>query len=183
MSGLILVSRAADFAARAHVDQHRKGLAQEPYVNHLAEVAGLLAQATMGADATLVAVGWLHDTVEDTPVTMEDLDEAFGTEIARLVGELTDNKSLPKLDRKRLQVERMGVSSPRAQLVKFADKTSNIRALVRTPPAGWDRARLVDYVDWGEAVIARATVRDTFLETVFRDAVAQARAAFDTRLT
>jgi (p)ppGpp synthase/HD superfamily hydrolase len=183
MNGLFLVSRAADFAARVHVDQHRKGIAQEPYVNHLAEVAHLLAEATEGTDPLLVAAGWLHDTLEDTPVTYEELAEHFGSVVADIVAEVTDDKSLPKSVRKQLQIEEMASKSDRAQRLKFADKTSNIRALLTSPPAGWDRARLSDYVEWGVAVIDRATISDRFLDDAFRAAVADARAAFAERLT
>jgi (p)ppGpp synthase/HD superfamily hydrolase len=182
MNGLVLVSRAAEFAARAHVDQHRKGIAQEPYVNHLAEVADLLARATDGADAALVAAGWLHDTLEDTPLTVEDLTERFGADVTGLVREVTDDKSLPKATRKQLQIDKMASTSPRAQLLKFADKTSNIRALINSPPAGWGFDRLLDYVDWGVAVIGRATVSNAFLEEQFHAAVADARATILTRI-
>jgi (p)ppGpp synthase/HD superfamily hydrolase len=182
MNGLVLVSRAADFAARAHVDQHRKGIAKEPYVNHLAEVADLLAQATGGADPALIAAGWLHDTLEDTPLTVEELTERFGAEVTSIVREVTDDKSLPSPERKRLQIEKMATTSHRAQLLKFADKTSNIRALITTPPAGWSFERLLAYVDWGVAVIGRATAKNPFLEDQFHAAVADARATILTRI-
>jgi (p)ppGpp synthase/HD superfamily hydrolase len=174
-SGILLVSRAADFAARAHVDQHRKGVAKEPYVNHLAEVALLLTEATEGKDAVLIAAGWLHDTVEDTPTTREDIVELFGEDVAAVVAEVTDDKSLEKAVRKRLQVEHMAKKSERAQLLKLADKTSNVRALAASPPAGWSRARMSDYVAWGEAVIAERTVANAFLEEAFARAAMHAR--------
>jgi (p)ppGpp synthase/HD superfamily hydrolase len=92
-----LVTRAADFAARRHSGQVRKGAAREPYLNHLAEVATLLAETAGEPDAWLVAAGWLHDTVEDTATEREELAERFGEEIAALVAEVTDDN--PRLDR------------------------------------------------------------------------------------
>lgn len=178
---LILVTAAADFAARAHVAQHRKGLAQEPYVNHLAEVADLVARATDGADAELIAAAYLHDTLEDTPTTFEDLADRFGAAVAGLVAEVTDDKSLPKAERKRLQIESAPHKSPRARLIKIADKTSNLRALVTTPPAGWDRARLLDYVDWAEAVVSRLRGHNARLDSAFAIARDEAREAISTR--
>jgi (p)ppGpp synthase/HD superfamily hydrolase len=181
MSGLVLVSRAADFAARAHVDQHRKGPALEPYVNHLAEIAVMLSVATEGLDPVLVAAGWLHDTVEDTAVTLADLEHHFGPEVAGVVAEVTDDKSLSRDERKRRSVLTIASKSRRAQYLKVADQASNIRALVTTPPAGWTMARLVAYVDWGEAIVARVSERNPQLEAYFRSAVADARATFAAR--
>ena len=150
-----LVVRAADFAARRHVSQRRKGVARDPYINHLIEVAGLLAEATRGDDAALIAAGLLHDTLEDTPTKYEELETLFGGDVATLVAEVTDDKSLPKAERKRLQIETAASKSPRGRLLKIADKTSNVRALASSPPDGWEVARVIEYVDWAENVVAR----------------------------
>src|SRR6476619_379061 len=98
-SGLRLVSEAADLAARRHNGMARKGRGNEPYINHLAEVASMLAEVTDGADAELVAAGWLHDTIEDTSTTRDELAQQFGERVAALVAEVTDDMSLPKTTR------------------------------------------------------------------------------------
>src|ERR1700704_5039510 len=98
-------ARAAYYAARQHIAQRRKGETAEPYINHLTEVAALLAEATGGEDVVLLAGGLLHDTLEDTDTTYEDLVQRFGPEVAQLVAEVTDDKSLRKEERKRLQIE------------------------------------------------------------------------------
>lgn len=164
---LALVTRAIDFAARAHVAQHRKGLAKEPYVNHLTEVAALLGEAIGSGDTELIAAAYLHDTLEDTATRYEDLVSEFGEGIARLVAEVTDDKSLPKAERKRLQVETMMKKTQRAQLLKIADKTSNLRSLVSGPPAGWSKARLLEYIDWAEAVVCQARGLNAMLDAAF----------------
>lgn len=174
---LVLVTRACDFAALRHVQQRRKGVAGEPYLNHLAEVAALLADATGGADAILVAGGFLHDTLEDTPTTYDELEELFGPEIAHLVGEVTDDKSLPKAERKRRQISTTPSKSMRAKLIKIADKTSNVRAMASSPPAGWEISRIAEYVVWAEQVVAGCRGLNATLEQAFDGAVAQARAA------
>ncbi len=176
-AGILLVARAADFAARAHVTQRRKGAAQEPYVNHLAEVALLLAEATEGADAELVAAGWLHDTLEDTEAEREELEALFGTGVASIVAEVTDDKSLPKAERKRLQVETAPKKSIKARMLKIADKTSNLRTLSISPPRGWDLERRKEYIDWAEAVVAGCRGLNEYLERAFDEAVGNARAA------
>jgi (p)ppGpp synthase/HD superfamily hydrolase len=176
-SDLILVGRAADFAAHRHVSQRRKGAAGEPYINHLIEVGRLLAEATEGRDAALVAAGLLHDTLEDTPTTFEELEAQFGSDIAGLVAEVTDDKSLPKAERKRRQVATAAAKSKRARLIKIADKTSNLRALAHSPPADWDVARLVEYVDWAEQVVAGCRGLNPALERAFDGAVMKARLA------
>lgn len=183
MTGLVLVSRAADFAARAHVDQHRKGAALEPYLNHLAEVAVMLSVATDGLDPVLVAAGWLHDTVEDTAVTLDDLVQRFGLEVAGVVAEVTDDKTIPRDERKRHSVLTIASKSRRAQYLKVADQASNIRALVTTPPTGWTLERQVTYVDWGVAIVERVVERHPHLEEFFWSAVKDARASFAARAT
>lgn len=175
MNNIVLVSRAADFAARQHAGQRRKGVAKEPYVNHLAEVALLIADATEGSDPELVAAAWLHDTVEDTEATREDLEQKFGSEVASLVAEVTDDKSLPKAERKRLQVIQAPKKSERARMLKIADKTSNLRSLVMSPPDDWERERLLDYLDWAEKVVAGCRGVNPNLEKMFDQAVRTGR--------
>jgi len=178
---LLLVARASDFAARRHINQRRKGVAGEPYLNHLVEVAALLAEATHGDDAALLAAGLLHDTLEDTPTKYEELESLFGADIAALVAEVTDDKSLPKAERKRRQVVNTPTKSVRARLIKLADKTSNLRALVSTPPADWDMARIAEYIEWAEKVAAGCRGLNETLERVLDAAVVDARAALSIR--
>ena len=172
---VLLLARAADYAARQHIAQRRKGERAEPYINHLTEVAALLAEATGGADATLLAGGLLHDTLEDTDSTYEDLAERFGPEVAALVAEVTDDKSLPKEERRRLQIEKTAAKSRRAKLLKIADKTSNLRSMVNSPPAGWTEARLRDYVVWAEQVVRSCRGLNAVLESAFDAAHADAK--------
>ena len=172
---IVLLTRAADYAARQHIAQRRKGERAEPYINHLTEVAALLAEATGGTDATLLAGGLLHDTLEDTDSTYEDLAERFGPEVAALVAEVTDDKSLPKDERKRLQIEKTAGKSRRAKLLKIADKTSNLRSMVNSPPAGWTEARLRDYVVWAEQVVRSCRGLNAALESAFDAAYADAK--------
>src|SRR6266849_6114480 len=128
---------AAQFAAEKHVQQKRKGAAQEPYINHLVEVAHLIAGSSDTLDTELVMAGFLHDTVEDTDVTQDELVRLFGNDVAGLVAEVTDDKSLPKTERKALQVKNAVKKSPRAQTLKLADKISNLRSILASPPADW----------------------------------------------
>lgn len=121
------MTRAADFAARRHTHQRRKGEAAEPYFNHLAHVAALLAEA--GADANLVAAGYLHDTIEDQEVRHAELVEAFDLDVADLVAYVTDDKRLPKDRRKRLQVEHAPQLPPRAHLISDEVQQPEFRAL------------------------------------------------------
>jgi guanosine-3',5'-bis(diphosphate) 3'-pyrophosphohydrolase len=171
LEGLRLVSEAADLAARRHSGMQRKGRVNEPYVNHLAEVANLLSIATEGADAELVAAGWLHDTIEDTETTHRELAEKFGERVAALVVEVTDDMTLPKDERRRRQVVEAPGKSPGAKLIKMADKISNIRARILPRPNQAERDDLIDYVAWAEQVVdgcrgVNAGLDRTFDETV-----------------
>lgn len=170
MHDIVRITRALDFAARKHVDHRRKGLAAEPYINHLAEVALLLAEATGGKDTELVMAGLLHDCIEDQGVTFEELAELFGADVAGLVAEVTDDKSLEKAERKRLQIAHAPHQSQRAKLLKIADKTSNLLSMKTSPPKHWDEQRRRDYFEWAYAVVAGCRGVSAFLEARFDEA-------------
>ncbi|MEY9882162.1 HD domain-containing protein [Bradyrhizobium sp. USDA 329] len=171
-----LVSEAAELAARRHNGMARKGRGNEPYINHLAEVANLLATATDGADAELVAAGWLHDAIEDTDTTAEELAQRFSTRVASLVTECTDDMSLPKAERRRLQVLDAPKKSDGAKLIKIADKISNTGARIQTDPSAEERDDLADYVEWATQVVAGCRGGNAWLDEKFDDAVKAARA-------
>ncbi len=173
MNGISLLARAWNFSAQRHSNQKRKGKAQEPYVNHLAEVAELVAIATNGLDANLVAAAVLHDTVEDTNTLPAELASVFNVDIADLVGEVTDDKSLGKAERKQLQVEHAASKSHRAKIIKLADKTSNLRSLVKSPPIDWSIQRRREYLDWALEVARGLRGVNTWLEAQFDEAAEQ----------
>jgi GTP diphosphokinase / guanosine-3',5'-bis(diphosphate) 3'-diphosphatase len=149
---LRLVTQAANFAAHAHRAQKRKDHEATPYINHLTEVAFLLADA--GCASHVVAAGYLHDTIEDVDVTYQDLAGEFGQEIADIVLAVTDDKTQAKQVRKDLQVEHAAHATRDQAAVKLADKISNLRSLQRTPPAGWQAERLAEYVHWAHRVVS-----------------------------
>ena len=177
LTGIRLVSEAADLAARRHNGMARKGRGNEPYINHLAEVANLLALVTDGADAELVAAGWLHDTIEDTGTTRAELAQKFGERVAALVVEVTDDMSLAKTERRRKQIADAPHKSSGARLIKIADKISNIRARIHSAPTPDERADLIDYVDWAEQVVAGCRAANARLDRMFDDTVKLARSS------
>ena len=181
MKDIVLISRAWNFAAQRHASQRRKGKAQKPYVNHLAEVAELVATATDGQDANVVAAAVLHDTVEDTATLPAELTAVFNADIAGLVAEVTDDKSLEKAVRKKLQVEHAAASSRRAKLIKLADKTSNLRDLAKSPPDDWSLQRRREYLDWAMAVARGLRGTSPWLEAQFDEAAAQLDASLTGR--
>ncbi|HEY4362009.1 MAG TPA: HD domain-containing protein [Bryobacteraceae bacterium] len=147
------VLAAARFAAEKHAQQRRKGTGAEPYVNHVIEVAQLVSMAVAEADVGLVQAALLHDTLEDTRTTAEELIEQFGQDVAALVMEMTDDKRLPKAERKRLQIEHAPTITTRAQTIKLADKISNLRSLLTSPPVDWDYERKRQYFEWARQVV------------------------------
>jgi guanosine-3',5'-bis(diphosphate) 3'-pyrophosphohydrolase len=178
MNGLQIVAQAACFAAERHTGQTRKGARGAAYLNHLAEVAALVTMQTGGEDAPLVAAAWLHDTVEDTATTRNDLVQLFGEDIASLVMEATDDKSLPKAERKRLQEVTAPHKTPRAKILKIADKLSNVRDVLADPPSDWDRQRRREYVAWSVRVVAGLRGHAPELEAEFDRAAEAAMTAF-----
>ena len=177
MNTLSKLLEAASFAAVRHTGHHRKGNDQEPYINHPLEVADLLATVGRVDDIDVLISAVLHDTVEDVGVTREEIVDRFGERVAGIVMEVTDDKSLPKAERKRLQVEHAPHLSPDAKLVKLGDKISNIRDVTNKPPKDWDTKRRREYIDWGVSVVAGLRGINSGLEAAFDQVVENARSS------
>ena len=177
LAPLRLVSKAAEFAAQRHNGKPRKARPDEPYINHLAEVASILAEVTDGADAELVAAGWLHDTVEDELATVAELTAEFGERVAALVDEVTDDMSLPQARRRQKQVEDAPHKSPGAKLIKIADKISNVRARIHADPSAEQRNELAAYTIWAGDVVAGCRGVNARIDAKFDDAVRAAKSA------
>jgi len=156
-----LITRAADFAARAHWKHRRKDVDRTPYINHLTHVALLLADA--GCDANLIAAGYLHDTIEDVRITYETLVENFGEDIAGLVLAVTDDKSAKWQLRKQAQIDCACDASPRVAALKLADKISNLQSLRDTPPHRWGREEIAVYLEWAHNVVSRLANPNEYL--------------------
>lgn len=167
---LALVLRAAAFAAAKHRDQRRKDAEASPYINHPLALAAILAHEGGIDDAATLAAALLHDTLEDTDTRYEELVAAFGAEVASVVREVSDDKSLSKAERKRLQAEHAAHLSTRAKRVKLADKIANLRDVASAPPAGWPLERRREYFDWAKGVIDALRGVDPGLERVFDEA-------------
>jgi guanosine-3',5'-bis(diphosphate) 3'-pyrophosphohydrolase len=166
---------AASFAAQRHTGHHRKGDKKEPYINHPLEVANLLANVGGVDDIDVLIAAILHDTVEDVGVKKEEIVERFGERVAGIVMEVTDDKSLPKAERKQLQVDHAPHLSTEAKLVKLGDKISNIKDVTNNPPSDWDLERRRKYIEWGEDVVNGLRGRNKFLESLFDQTVSNAK--------
>jgi len=183
LTTLPAILKALHFAASKHRDQRRKDVEASPYINHPIEVAELLSRVGGVQDLTTLQVAILHDTIEDTKTAPEELEEAFGSEVRRVVEEVTDDKRLPKLERKRLQIEHAPQLSERAKQIKLADKISNVRSVTQTPPADWTLQRRREYLDWTKQVVPGLRGCNTSLESLYypllqgaRDALGSERA-------
>lgn len=153
-----MIFAAMAFSAEAHKRQRRKDSEATPYINHPIEVANLLMQCGV-TDPVTLAAALLHDTVEDCDIKHEELAQRFGDLVADTVMEVTDDKSLPKQRRKRLQITRIRFKSERARQIKLSDKTCNVRDVIANPPADWDAARRLKYFEHAHAVVS--TIRST----------------------
>lgn len=163
--GLIL--KAIRFSAEKHNDQRRKDSKSSPYINHPIQVAETLYSVGGVNDEALLAAAILHDTIEDTDATPDEIRREFGNEILGLVLEVTDDKSLPKEVRKQLQISTAARKSPRAKLLKLADKICNARDIVNSPPADWSLKRRQEYLLWTEKVIQGARGSNRELEALY----------------
>jgi len=171
-AGLSLILKALEFAALKHRDQRRKDALASPYINHPIALANVLTREGGVSDPVVMAEALLHDTVEDTETTPAELREVFGDRIAGIVEEVTDDKNLPKAERKRLQVERAAHISREAKLVKLADKICNVRDVANQPPAKWDLTRRREYFEWAKAVVDQMRGLHPGLERKFDEAYA-----------
>ncbi len=163
------------FAARKHRDQRRKDVESSPYINHSIAVAETLSGVGGVTDLATLQAALLHDTVEDTETSFEELETVFGREIRDLVSEVTDDKTLPKEERKRLQIEHASHLSRKAKLIKLADKICNVRDVANAPPADWSMQRRSEYLDWSERVVAGCRGINADLEWRYDQLLTEAR--------
>jgi GTP diphosphokinase / guanosine-3',5'-bis(diphosphate) 3'-diphosphatase len=159
---------AAHQAAQWHVEQRRKGAAKEPYLNHLIEVAALVA--SVGAPEDVICAALLHDAIEDQKIPAALIASLFGAAVAAMVEEVTDDKTLLKEERKRLQIEHAPHLTDGAKLIKLADKISNLNSLASSPPVEWTTERRLAYVEWCRMVVAGLRGVNTTLKELFDQA-------------
>lgn len=164
---------ALEFAARKHRDQRRKDAQASPYINHPIALAHMLVAEGGVKDTKTLVAAILHDTLEDTDATPEEIRARFGKLVADVVQEVTDDKALPKARRKQLQIEHAPHLSKRAALVKLVDKTANLRDMVASPPAGWPLRRRQEYFDWARAVVEALPPVNKRLRRAFDEAHAR----------
>jgi guanosine-3',5'-bis(diphosphate) 3'-pyrophosphohydrolase len=168
-----LLLHTLKFAAEKHRMQRRKDPDASPYINHPITVASVLYHEAGVRDPTVLAAAILHDTVEDTETTPEELREEFGAKIASVVMEVTDDKSLAKAERKQQQIEHAAHLSPEAQQVKLADKIANLRDVASSAPPSWALERRTEYFDWGKQVADQMRGKFPKLDALFDAAYAQ----------
>ncbi|MEQ9347170.1 MAG: HD domain-containing protein [Thalassospira sp.] len=149
-----LLLKSVDFAARAHRDQRRKGPAEEPYINHPIEVSRLIVECEPQTHEDILCAAVLHDVIEDCGATRDEIAACFNDVVADIVQEVSDDKGLPRDERKAKQVERAPNLTAAAKLVRLADKVANVGAMLTDTPIGWDEEQILAYVDWAEAVVA-----------------------------
>jgi guanosine-3',5'-bis(diphosphate) 3'-pyrophosphohydrolase len=176
-TGLIL--KALRFSAEKHTDQRRKDAKSSPYINHPILVAETLWTIGEVRDVTLLMAALLHDTIEDTATTPDEIRENFGEEVLSLVLEVTDDKSLPKQTRKQLQVEHASHKSRSAKLLKLADKISNIQDILQSPPKDWSLERKREYLLWTEKVVAGLRGVNTSLDGHYDELLAMGKILLD----
>ena len=166
---------ASDFAAKKHKRQTRKGANADPYINHPLEVAKILAVVGNVDDNEILTAAILHDTIEDTETSEAEITEIFGEKVCGLVLEVTDDKTLEKTERKKLQIVHAPHLSEGAKQIKIADKISNIEDIIQNPPENWSVVTCVEYIEWCEKVILGVRGVNRALENRFDKAVQKAR--------
>jgi guanosine-3',5'-bis(diphosphate) 3'-pyrophosphohydrolase len=166
---------AAKFAALKHRTQRRRNANADPYINHPITVAELLARVASISDPNILQAALLHDTLEDTETTPAELDQEFGPQVRQLVQEVSDDKRLPKAQRKRLQIEHAPHLSDPAKLIKLADKIANVSDITESEPVAWSAQQRSEYIDWAEQVVAGIRGASPPLEELFDRTVLEKR--------
>ena len=172
---------ALKFASEKHAQQRRKDSENTPYINHPIAVAELLCRIGKVREPEVIIAAILHDTIEDTDTKAEEIAQLFGDRVLRLVLECTDDKSLPKEERKRLQIVNAPHKSPEAKQIKIADKTNNVFALYTSPPSSWSWQRKSDYLDWTEKVVDGLKGVNVALDKNYFENLAAARSALQAK--
>lgn len=180
---LTLFLKALNFSAGKHRHQRRKDSAASPYINHPIEVANILWTIGEIYDEAAIIAAILHDTLEDTDTTPEEIRAQFGDEVLGLVLEVSDDKNLPKQERKQNQIIHSPCLSQRAKQIKLADKICNVHDIAYAPPDHWPLQRRIDYLQWAQAVIDGLRGANEQLETLFDDTLARARKKLDKEQT
>ena len=170
-----LILKAAHFAAQKHKDQRRKDKEVSPYINHPISVAKIISEIGNIEDPEVLAAALLHDTIEDTETTVDELIDNFGERVCSLVQEVTDDKNLPKMERKQRQIEHAKEISEGAALIKLGDKISNVTDITNTPPTDWDSNRRLEYFEWAEKVINNCPKVNISLEKYFKYSIQKGR--------
>ncbi|MDJ0739452.1 MAG: HD domain-containing protein [Gammaproteobacteria bacterium] len=166
---MVLLVRAIAFAAHKHKDQRRKDEAASPYINHPVALVDVLVNEAGVNDIDTVIAALLHDTIEDTETTADEIAIHFGDRVAAYVVEVTDDGGLDKASRKQAQIDHAATLSTAARAVKLADKICNLRDVIDSPPAGWPIERCRDYFDWAKQVIDGLRGEHPRLEALFDD--------------
>ena len=169
------ILKAALFAANKHSNQRRKDREASPYINHPLQVANIIFEIGGVDDPEILTSALLHDTLEDTSTTPEEIEKLFGTRVRKIVEEVTDDKSLPYNERKRRQILHASELSVGATLIKLADKISNVLDVTISPPRFWTNSRRREYLDWAEEVVNNLTKCNEHLENYFRKVLRQGR--------
>lgn len=165
--------KAVHFAAEKHSEQRRKNPAKTPYINHPIEVAHHLTDVGNIDDEDVIIAALLHDTIEDTETSEAEIVAEFGERVAGFVLECTDDKSLEKMERKRLQIVNAPKKSAEAKMIKIADKTCNLRSILADPPLDWTEQRQLEYFEWAEQVVAGLLGRNEALDECVKEVLAE----------
>lgn len=167
---LPLLFDALSFAAHKHRDQRRKDVNASPYINHPIALASVLVTEAGIEDVAVICGALLHDTVEDTETTPEELEQVFGPQIRAIVMDVMDDKTLDKHLRKQRQIDHAAHACREAKLIKLADKICNLRDIASCPPADWPLERKQHYFDWAKAVVDQIRGAHSDLERLFDEA-------------
>ncbi len=161
-----MLMRAMAFAAEKHRHQRRRDAKASPYINHPIALASLLANEGGVDDLTVLCAAILHDTVEDTQTTKDELARLFGADVAAIVMEVTNDPALSRRAQKQAQIDHAPRLSPGAKLVKLADKIANLTDILESPP-DWAPDRKQAYFDQAAQVVAGLRGINPALEAVF----------------
>lgn len=161
------IFKALQYASIKHKGQIRKGRDRAAYINHPIAVANTIINVGKIEDENTIIAALLHDVIEDTDTTEQDISEAFNSEIAQIVLEVSDDKHLSIEERKALQIKNAPHLSDEAKIIRVADKICNIRDVIDFPPITWNKKRKIIYLNWTRNIVDQIRNTNISLETLF----------------
>jgi len=162
---------AAIFATEKHKSQVRSNEKKTPYIIHPIEVADLVMKIGHVYDKDVLITALLHDVMDDTQTTYEQITSLYGTKVSSYLEEMTSKQGLSLKEQKKQQIMQAFRQNPSVAIIKLSDKLSNLKTLATSPPPSWSRDRIDQYFQWAQTVIENLPESNQLLKKAVKNVI------------